>query len=349
VIQRSFDPPIDLAALARVGGLAAGASRSGLIAGEENGLLMAAAEEWLTREDVYNPLLLVGESGTGKSCFAELLVAQYCEEHRDSTVQAISGSDFARTYAEAVTADASNDFHARFARLDLLLLDNLEELRGKDAAQQALRELLDRLLAAGSRVIVVSRVAPRSDRRIMPSLTSRLYGGLVVPVHSPAESTRREILRREAELQQVAFTDEAFDLLAASLTAPPPVLIHAVTQLADENQPIDAETAGRFIEEDFGVRRPTLARITNTVARRFSLKIAELKGKSRRRQLVQARGVAMLLARQLAGVSYQKIGKHFGNRDHSTVMHACRQTEVLILSDDNTRYAYEELSQKLRP
>jgi chromosomal replication initiator protein len=119
---------------------------------------------------------------------------------------------------------------------------------------------------------------------------------------------------------------------------------------AESNKtPLGLAAVQEYIAHEVADRRPTLAKITTAVARRFSLKSAELKGPGRRRSLVHARSIAMLLARQLADESYQKIGDHFGRRDHSTVMHACRQTEALIVADAPTRYAFEELSRKLNP
>ena len=320
-------------------------------AGEENRLLLAVLEYWLTQPESYNPLLLVGQTGVGKTLFAELLTNMWRVEHRDSQVVCLPGSDFARAYAEAVQADATDDFRARFERADLLVIDNLEQLAEKPAAQQELCLIVDELLSRGARLIAIAQVRAGAERMLIPTLASRLSSGLVLPVNAPDMAARREILLTSARKHEITFTEEALELLADKLACAPPALTHAVAQLAAEAEPkkgpIEAAVVIEFVARELALRCPSLAKITIAVSRRFSLKSAELRGPGRRRVLVQARGLAMLLARQLANVSYQKIGEHFGNRDHSTVMHACRQTEALLLVDTTTRHAFEELRGKL--
>src|SRR5690606_10403739 len=145
-----------------------------------------------------NPLLLLGETGVGKSLFAELLVDGFRLEHRDSSVAVVPGSDFARGFAEAVKADALEAFRTRYARVDLLMLDNLEELAEKEPAQQELRKVVDELLARGGRLIAASRMPLDAGRWLTPALASRLGSGLTVPIRIPDLATRHEILLQEA-------------------------------------------------------------------------------------------------------------------------------------------------------
>jgi chromosomal replication initiator protein len=351
VIHGLASLPTNLTAAAKPGLESTERGSADFFAGEENRLLLAVLEYWLSQPEIYNPLWLTGQTGVGKSLFAELLANMFRVEHRDSSVVVLPGSDFARSYAEAVKADATEELRVRYARAGLLVLDNLEQLAQKQAAQHELCKIIDELFARGGRLIAISNSSAGGDRPPVPALASRLSSGLLVPIQAPDLATRREILLTAARRHEVNFTAEALDRLAEALACAPPALTHAVVQLALEaepkRQPIGLSHVQQYIDHDQADRRPTLARITTVVARRFSLKSAELRGPGRRRTLVQARGLAMLLARQLAGESYQKIGHHFGNRDHSTVMHACRQTEALIAADPPTRFAFEELSRKL--
>jgi chromosomal replication initiator protein len=142
-------------------------------------------------------------------------------------------------------------------------------------------------------------------------------------------------------------TDAAAEVLAAELSGTVDELRHAVLELcesASEENPVDEAAVRRFLAERSEQRRPTVNKIAAHVARRFHLKAADLQGKTRRREVVQARGVAMLLARRLTGASYQAVGRHFGGRDHSTVMHACRRIAEQLKSDPALKRTVEELA-----
>jgi chromosomal replication initiator protein len=228
-----------------------------------------------------------------------------------------------------------------------VVIDGLEELIKKPGAQQELIHTLDVALAERVRIIVTSREPLSPGGPYLPGLASRLSGGLAIPLSHPGPAARRVLLGQLAQDLAAPLTEGAADLLAGELAGTVDELRHALIHLCDsveEDHPIEEAAVRRFLEERNERRRPTVNKIAAHVARRFRLKAADLQGKTRRREVVQARGVAMLLARQLTGASYQAVGRHFGGRDHSTVMHACRRIAEQLDSDPALKRTVEELA-----
>ncbi|MEQ8791141.1 MAG: DnaA/Hda family protein [Pirellulaceae bacterium] len=320
------------------------------ISGKENALARVAADD-LLRGRRFNPLVFCGEPGTGKSHLCRGLVARWKRENPKSRVLVIHGADFTRQYAAAVDADAVADFRRKYRRLDLLLLENLTELASKMPAQQELISTLDHLITNDRRVLVTSTRLPAKIAKLAPGLASRLSSGLMVPLTRPAVKPRRAILQRLADAHRVQFTSAALDAIANQFEATVPELNHVVVTLALQAEgnggKIDVEAVQNYLAADDTDNTPTLRTITSRVARYFKLKSADLKGATRRQAVVRARGVAMLLARQLTGKSLDEVGRHYGGRDHTTVLHACRKTESLLADDPATRQAVEEIKTQL--
>jgi chromosomal replication initiator protein len=230
-------------------------------------------------------------------------------------------------------------------------------LQQKRPAQDELARLIDTLLESNTLVLLTANVAPTTDIRLQPRLRSRLSAGLPVALTVPGIPARRLLLRRLAEAHKVHLTDAAIELLAGDssdanwerLTVPQ--LNHAVVQLGysidERSEVIDADRVRHFLLDQAHQRQPTFRLITAKVGKYFSLTNQELRGCSRRRHIVRARGVAMLLSWNLTKKSLESIGCYFGNRDHTTVLHACRKTESLQRTDPAIGKAIEELLSQL--
>ncbi len=314
----------------------------------QNALVRTAADAALALSPRFNPLVLCGPTGVGKSHLLQGLTRRWRATHPEAKAVLVAGADFARSYANAVATDTLADQRSRLLQSSWIALDGLEELRKKPAAQQELAHTLDASLAEGTQVVVASREPLSPGGGLLPGLASRLAGGLVVPVTPPGAAARLALVTKVAATLSVAISDEAAELLATELAGTADELRSAVLQLRpahrDEPSPIDVAAVRGFLADRSEEHRPTLNKIAAQVARRFRLKTAELHGKTRRREVVQARGVAMLLARRLTGASYKTLGRHFGGRDHSTAMHACRRLAEQLQSDAALNRTVEELA-----
>jgi len=330
----------------------------------ENRLVRFAVESLLRRERRYNPLVLHGPTGTGKSFLALGLAERWRQQFPEEMVLVTNGADFARSYANAVDTDSLSTFRKKCRSVNLFVLDDAQQMRSKRSAQNELARAIDALLDRGSWVLITHNSAPTTDAALTVRLHSRLVAGLAVPLTVPGAAARKVLLRRLAALHDVRFSDAALDLLASGTTGKGeqeltvPQLNHAVVQLGHGEETgqgegtgdllVDIDQVRQFLGHQFSQQQPTLRSITALTAKHFGLTSRELRGPSRRRHVVRARGIAMLLAWRLTGNSLEAVGQYFGKRDHTTVLHACRRTELLRETDAAIAQALEELKHQLK-
>jgi chromosomal replication initiator protein len=185
-------------------------------------------------------------------------------------------------------------------------------------------------------VLATSRRAPAEVRGLSPALVSRLSGGLIVPLAVP-----------EAVLERLT----ADPVGARPTFATPAQLRHAVLQLAHpanlDQGNIDVQQVDNLIRQHTPEAKGTIRQITVAVARHFQLSVGDLRGPTRQQNIVQARSLAMYLCRELTGASYAEVGRHFGGRDHSTAMHACRKMAKQIAADPSFKEVADDLSSQI--
>jgi chromosomal replication initiator protein len=211
---------------------------------------------------------------------------------------------------------------------------------------------LDAVLAAGGRVVLSASAAPGRLAGIMPRLRSRLGCGLTVPLAPPGPGARLALLQRLAGLLELELSESAARILAEGLPVTVPELHEALVDLEApvrlEGGKVTVDAARRLLALRSGGREVGLPEITAAAARLFGLKASELRSASRCRAVVTARSAAMYLARLLTTQSLEQIGRYFGGRDHTTVMHGCRKTDKLMKNDPAIRRAVDQLQEKLR-
>ncbi|MEX0977676.1 MAG: DnaA/Hda family protein [Pirellulales bacterium] len=325
---------------------------SAFVAGSENAVAVAALTPFLDgTPGAYNPLVLYGPHGSGKSHLAYGLAELWRRRFADASVQYLSGSDFARQCAAALADGRLDEWRAELGGAALLVLDDLGELADKRPAQLELLRTLDAMTDRGAAVVVTARTLPSHWPILLPALRGRLSAGLAVPLAVPARAARRAILERLAAQRGVSFTGRALSALAAALQGGVPTLIAAILELeltaCEEGRSVDHERVRQLVAPRAAAIDPTLRQIACRTARYFGLKLADLKSPVRRRALVVSRGVAMYLARQLTSNSLGQIGAFFGGRDHTTVLYGCRRTENLLRRDRAVRQAVVELRRLL--
>jgi chromosomal replication initiator protein len=350
------------------------------VLGPENGLVTqgiglrgaAAGADSLHIECI--PLTVWAPSGLGKSQLLRALAATWARDHAPDSVALLSGADFARSYAAAVKVDDLPRFQQRYQRVDFLLIDDLDGLQSKQGAQQQLATIVDHR-QRHQRPVVFSVKQPLHRLGLSSRLTSRLAGGLVIPLQLPSAETRRAILQRLCQQRQLDLTPEAARLLSASESLTVPQLMGLLNQLRHESlegstpeltevasasfvvdpdgvpsSPQEAAINAAQVQQFLGasqVLRVDAAEIIRATARYFGLQPRNLTGSSRRRMDVLARSCAMYLMRGMTGESFQQIGRHFGGRDHSTVMHACRKVAGNQETEMTTRTALQEIQRRL--
>ncbi|MBI3837639.1 MAG: ATP-binding protein [Planctomycetia bacterium] len=329
-------------------------SLSEFVAGPENSLAAKALLSCLDRTATqFNPLILYGPHGSGKSHLAHGLASWWRQHFPASRVDCLAASEFAQAYAAALENQQLETWRRQIRGLALLIIEDLGQLAGKRGAQQELLHTLDVLAQHDALVVVTARTLPTHSAGLLAALRSRLSAGLAVPLALPGPGARRAILERLAAARRISLPKRALHSLAHGLHLSVPALISSLLELElaaqVDGEGVDQHRVRQFVAEQASAKMPSLREIACLTAKYFGLKLSDLKSPLRRQQLVAARGVAMYLARQLTDTSLHQVGVFFGGRDHTTVLHGCRRTEKLLKRDQGTRQAILDLKKMLTP
>jgi chromosomal replication initiator protein len=299
----------------------------------------------------YNPLVLCGSPGTGKSHVARGIARYWRSQDRD--VLYTTGADFARGFASALEKETIAGWRSRHRDTSLFVLEDLTQLSGKAAATSELLFTLDSVMQQQGQVILTTRLPPQHIGGMPPALAGRLLGGLVVQFSPPGPAARLALTVQFAHLCDIDLPLNVARLLADGLAVTPPELFGAITELSVQckidGEPITTERVRAFlaVSRGAGAVRPTIRSIAALSAKYFRLKPSELTSSTRRRAVVQARNVAIYLARQISGNSLEQLGAYFGGRDHTTILHGYRTIEARSQSDPTIRQALADLRRML--
>ena len=326
------------------------------VAGPENRLAEVAVRGVLHGDSPsYNPVVIYGPAGTGKSHLAwgiaEFRSRQLADQSAtDRRVVCVSARTFARELANAFEVHSVEEFRQKYRECDLLVLEDVGQLAGKAAAQEELVHTIDELIANDAQLVVTSAEHPTQLVRISPALRSRLIGGLTAQLSPPSRAVRAIVLRRLARLRRIELHTAAAAMLTKEISGTVPRLIDALLEMEKparlDGGVIDCDLAQAYLDNHAARRGPQIRQIAIQTARYFSLRLADLRGPSRQRNIVTARSVAMYLARTLNGANYQLIGQEFGGRDHTTVMHSYRKIKRMVKSDPAIQKAVEHLLER---
>lgn len=315
------------------------------VAGPENEIAVPALQRLLAGEDLsdlglqFNPLVLVGPTGLGKSHLCRGVLRQWRKHDAQAALEYFTASDFARQLRDSRDANELEDFRQHVSSLQLLVIEDLHRLSPRPFVQRELRDVLDVLIDAEACVIVTSQQSPLEIPNLDPGLCDRLMAGLTLHLQPPGIEARRQLLALSASGKGISLDEAQLDQMAARLEGTVPQLLRAISEYS-----LNSQQAQLPVQSQSPLK---LRQIIAVVARYFSVTQAALCSSARRKTLVYARGVVAFLARQLTELSYSQIGQALGRRDHSTIMHASRTIESRIASDTTTRRDIEELKRIL--
>jgi chromosomal replication initiator protein len=330
------------------------------VAGPENRLVAGAIGELVesasldgeriaTRQFVPSVLVLFGASGTGKSHLAYGVVRHWQTQLGDESARYTTAADFRHLLNDAVRRQAEVAFREEFRGRQLLAIDDLQHLPAGDFAWQELRYTLDDYDDRGGTVIVTANEAIPQLANVPADIRGRLAAGLALELAPPGDEARLRILRHAATALRQPLSDEAAERLARGLDGTANGLFQALFELfapAQGRPANDALRAERLLAAR-AARRPSLREIVAVVARQQGVPQAQLKSGSRQQSIVMARGIIVFLARELANISYDEIGRALGGRDHTTIIHSYRKIDGLRKRDVQTQQTLEQLQRIL--
>ncbi|MEZ0577540.1 chromosomal replication initiator protein DnaA [Nocardioides sp. MH1] len=285
----------------------------------------------------YNPLLVYGDSGLGKTHLLHAIGHYVRSLYAGAKVRYVSSEEFTNEFINSIRDDRQDRFKKRYREVDVLLIDDIQFLQGKTQTQEEFFHTFNYLHNAQKQIVLTSDQAPKKLEALEDRLRNRFEWGLITDVQPPDLETRIAILRKKAAMDRLTAPPDVLEFIASKIQTNIRELEGAlirVTAFANLNrQDVDltlAEIVLKDLIPEGGEPEITAPLIIAQTAAYFGLSIEELTGPSRGRHLVMARQIAMYLCRELTGLSLPKIGAQFGNRDHTTVMYAERKINQLL-------------------
>jgi chromosomal replication initiator protein len=311
------------------------------VTGEANVLACNAAQRMAATEaPQFSPLYLKGATGQGKTHLLHAIGHAYLAAHPRARIFYCSAERFMVEFVQALKSNQTIEFKARLRSFDLLLVDDIQFIIGKASAQEELLYTIDALLAEGKRLVFAADRAPQALDGVEPRLLSRLSMGLVADIQAADIELRRSILQSKlTRFAPLEVPEDVIDFLARTITRNVRELVGGLNKLIAYAQLTGQQVALQLAEEQLtdilsaNRRRITIDEIQRTVCQFYRIDRSEMGSKRRARAVVRPRQVAMYLAKVLTPRSYPEIGRKFGGRDHSTVIHAVRLIEDLRLRD----------------
>ncbi len=306
----------------------------------------------------YNPLFICGPPGVGKTHLLSSIAIMLLAHNPGLTVRCTTGEAFTNEFLGALAGGATETFKLRFRDVDVLLLDDVQFLERKTKTEEEFFHTFNALHDGGRQVVLTSDRPPRDLQALEDRLRERFEAGLVADIQPPDLTTRLAILRKRVQHDHIALADaHALDVIAARITsnvrALEGALIRVVAFSSLTGRPLSAELAGEVLDSLYPgsgspTKRPrTIAEIQAAACQHFGISSEELISSARSARVAWPRQLAMYLARELTGESLPAIGREFGGRDHTTVLHAWRRASARIADDDASREAVEKLCQAL--
>lgn len=301
----------------------------------------------------FNPLLLYGGNGLGKTHLAHSIGIEIKDRYPEKTVLYVSAEKFQQQFVEAIRTNNKNDFLHFYQMIDVLIVDDVHSFAGKEKTQDAFFEIFNHLHQNSKQVILTSDRAPVDLQGMEQRLLSRFKWGLSADLQVPDLETRIAILNQKLYNDGVEMPADVIEYLAYSINSNvrelEGALISLLAQSSLNKKKITVELAKQMIDKFVKntTREISIDYIQKVVCDYFDMPIELLKSKTRKREIVQARQLAMYFSKQLTKNSLASIGAQCGNKDHATVLHACRTVNNLSETDKRFRTYVDDLRKKL--
>ena len=318
---------------------------STFVVGSNNRLAHAAALSVAERPGhSYNPLFIYGGSGLGKTHLMHAIGNAVMSRHPRKRVAYATSEKFTNEFINSIRAQKQEEFRDRYRRIDVLLIDDIQFIAGKEGTQDEFFHTFNAIHEEGKQIVLSSDRPPKAIASLEERLRSRFEWGLIADISPPDLETRIAILRAKAEAQNVAVPPPVIDFLAQRIVSNIRELEGALTRVvayATLNAvPVTTELAQQMLQNILQTpRRQSLSpeKIVEIVARYYQVPVEQLRGKARDKQIVLPRQVAMFLMREETEAPLLRIGAALGGRDHSTVLHGCEKIEREIEGSDDFR------------
>jgi chromosomal replication initiator protein len=314
---------------------------------------LAVAEE---PAGAYNPLFLYGGVGLGKTHLMHAIGHYILAQKPDTSLVYATSEQFTTELVSAIQSNRNVQFREKYRNVDVLLIDDIQFIAGRDSTQEEFFHTFNALHNAGKQIVITSDRPPKEIAKLEERLRSRFEWGLIADVQRPDMDTRVAILREKAKETNLLISDEVLQLIAQKVDSNIRELEGTLTRLAayaalNKTLNITMELAEKALQDVFKEQENYLITcddIINAVTEYYAISKEDICGPRRSRGIAVPRQVAMYLCRDLTDSSLPGIGQMLGNRDHSTILHGCRRIEELMETTPTIRAAVEDISKQLK-
>ncbi len=324
------------------------------VEGKSNEIARAAAQQVsINMGSTYNPLLIYGGVGLGKTHLMQAVGNSVRQERPDARVVYVHSQRFVQDMVQAIQRGKMADFGRNYGSIDTLLLDDIQFFANKLRSQEEFFNVFNNLLEQDHQIILTSDRYPREIKGLEERLQSRFVWGLTVEVEPPELETRVAILMAKAEAERVELDSEVAFFIAERIRSNVRELEGALRRVIANarftGSRISVEQVRRALRDLFAIqdRLVTIENIQRTVAEYYNIKISDILSKRRSRTIARPRQMAMALAKELTNHSLPEIGDAFGGRDHTTVLHGCRKIAELRETTADVAEDYRNLNRKI--
>ncbi len=303
----------------------------------------------------YNPLFIYGNSGLGKTHLLYAICNDIKKTRPEKTTLYIKGDDFTNELIDSIKKNRTSDFRNKYRKPDILLVDDIQFIAGKDSTQEEFFHTFNSLYESSKQIVLTSDRPPKEIQTLEDRLRTRFEWGLIADIQTPDFETRIAIIKRKAELLEIDMPTEVSDYMATKLKTNIRQLEGAVKKIKAMNllagDSITISTAQNAISDILNNDQPaplTVEKIIDEVSRTFGVTPEDMRSSKRSAAISNARQVAMYVSREITQMSMTNIGEEFGGRDHSTVVYAIQQMEKNMKKISKTKNIVEDIIKNIR-
>ena len=302
----------------------------------------------------YNPLFIYGGVGLGKTHLMHAIGHYILDSNPNARVEYVSSEKFTNELINAIKDDKNEEFRNKYRNVDVLLIDDIQFIAGKERTQEEFFHTFNALHDANKQIILSSDRPPKEIPTLEDRLRSRFEWGLIADIQVPDFETRMAILKKKADVEKLNVANEVMVYIATKIKSNirelEGALIRIVAYSSLTNKEITVDLASEALKDIISKKQGkniTISIIQDIVASYFNLRIEDLKSQRRTRNIAYPRQIAMYLSRNLTDMSLPKIGEEFGGRDHTTVIHAYEKISENLNTDESLQHTIEDITKKL--